>query len=193
VNKKIQMSALGALVVCLVLILSGCETSTKQTTSIDSKLVGTWQGSVALSSFPGRGNSTLTQITFTGSTAALTTMNDFGTRTMNCTYTTSTGSLVLTPQYRQGFGPRQFNSTQPPGNWSGPGNGTRPNWNNSNGSRPPYNGTSPGNWSGWQNRSWPGNRTQPGARGSMELTFTYRVDENGALLYLDNAVFTRVS
>jgi hypothetical protein len=188
VNKKIQMSALGALVVCLVLILSGCETSTKQISSVDSKLVGTWQGSIALSSFSGRGNSTLTQITFMGSTAALTTMNDLGTRTMNYTYTTSAGSLVLTPQYRQGVGPRQFNGTQPPGNWSWPGNGTRPPYN---GTWP--NGTSPGNWSGWQNRSGQNNRTQPGTRVSMEMTFTYRFDETGSLLYLNNAMFTRAS
>jgi len=188
VNKKALAGILGALVVCLVVSLSGCETSTNKASSVDSRLVGTWQGSVALSSFSGRGNSTLIQITFTGSKAVLTTESDFGTRTMNATYQISGGSLVLEPQFTRDFGGRQpfngtipTNGTGPSGNGTGPYNGTRPNWNDSNRSWP-------------RNGTWLGNETQlPGSRPQSTMTFTYRFNEGDTVLYLDNAVFTKVS
>ncbi len=177
-NKRILVGVLGALMVCLVVSLSGC-TSTNQTSSVDSRLVGTWQGSVALSSYSGKGNSTLTQITFTGSKAVLTTDSDFGTRTMNATYQISAGSLVLEPQFTHDFGGQQpplNNGTGPSGNWT---NRTRPNWNGSNRSWSP-NGT-------WNGMPPQGNMPQ------MAMTFTYRFNEGDTVLYLNNVAFTKVS
>ena len=181
-------------------LLSGCESSPKQAANnVDSRLAGTWQGSLAMSIMMGRGNSTITQIEFSGSTAILTIASDYESRQMNYTVNTSSGSLVLRPEFRGGFNHRPYNGTQPQWNGTWPGNGTQPDMNGTNGSRYPYNGTWPNNgsrpWNESQgpNGTWPGNRSRnPGGRNFGEMTFTYRFDENG-VLYLDEIPFTKIA
>jgi hypothetical protein len=193
VNKQVEIGLLFSIVAVLVLGLSGCETISNQASG-KSDLLGTWQGSAPFSLMMNRGNSTITQITFTNGMAELTVVNDFGTRFMNCSYTASSGVLTLTPKYD--FGRPGFNASEPPGNWSYPMNGTRPNWNGTNGSRPPFNGSSnrsrpSGDWSGWQNGTAPGNGSWPGRQQQL-ISFNYRFDDLG-VLYLDSSMFTKVS
>lgn len=187
-NKKISLGVFGVTAVVLMLALSGCETSTSSGNTA-AKLEGTWQGSLQVQSM-GRVNTTLTQISFTGNTAVMTLSSDMGTRTMNCSYTVTSDSLVLQPQFGRGFGRYGNGSTlgnwsrppgnwsRPPGNWSGPGNMTRPDWNNSNWSRP-------------QNGTWPGNGTRGPGNQQRSWTFVYRFEDTR--LYLDSVVFTKVS
>lgn len=183
-NKRLLIGILGSICVCMLLVLSGCETTTTPSASgAGAKLQGTWQGSLPLSM--GRENSTLTQVTFSGSTATLMLASDFGTRTMNYTYNCSADSLVLQPVFGQGFG-RQWNGsmpsngTRPPGNGTWPGNGTRPDWNGSNWTRPPGNET------------WPGNGSMPPRDRQFSMTFSYSL-EGDTVLYLDSVPFTKVS
>ena len=112
--------------------------------------------------------------------ATMTVASEFGTRTMNATYNVSGGSLVLKPEVSRNFGGRQpFNGTY---------NGTRPYGNGTyNGTRPYGNGTRP-----YGNGTYNGTR-QPFNRSQMTMTLTYRFDESGTVLYLNNVAFTKVS
>jgi len=168
---------LGTVIICLALGLSGCDTTTQSASGADARLQGTWQGSLPLS-MNGGGNSTLTKISFTDGNAVLTIVSDFGTRTMNATYQTSSGSLVLRLQFGQGFDRQGFNGSMLP-----------------NGTRPPFNGSWPVNGTGPGNGTRPdGNGSQPpGSQQQETMTFTYRVDDGNQFLYLDNAAFSKVS
>jgi hypothetical protein len=170
--------------------LSGC-TDTKNTdNSLNSKFIGTWTGSVEVSTFGGPmgGNSTFTKLTFMQDIVAATITNDRGTNTMNYTYTINGNNLILEPTFSGGFIPgRQSNGTQPYfNNTMPPSNNTRP-FNNtmppSNGTRPPFNNT----WSP-NGQQPPGGQQSP----SISLSFSYSFDENYTFLYLDGSKFIKI-
>ena len=163
--------------------LSGCTSTSNQNTNSSGntdKFLGTWTGSVQMSAFGGRSNTSLTKTTFTDTIAQVSLSSGQGSFTMNYTYTVDANTLVLTPSFsgRGGFPGRQ------PYNGSYGRNGTRP-WN---GTRPPMNGTSPRNWTRPENGTgFPPGGQQP----SMSLSFTYRFNTEYTFLYLNDSQFTK--
>ena len=166
--------------ISLVVCLSGC-TSNQNTNGNGNIFSGTWVGNVDMSLSGGRGNTSVTQIIFTGSNAEMTLNSDQGSFITNYTFTTNGNTMILEPKFndRGGF----------PGQPSQ--NGTRP-WNDT--SRPPtnetwpINGTRPGNWTRPENGTWnPG-----GGRPSLSISFTYSVNEDGTVLYLNGTEFRKV-
>jgi hypothetical protein len=164
--------------------LSGC-TSNQNTTP--NHLVGIWAGSVEMPMGGGRGNTSISQLSFTDTSVQLTMESKMGTWTMEYTYSINGNTLVLQPSFSGGGpfprGPSQNgtqpwnNNTRPPGNWSGPSNGTGP-----------YNGSWPSNW------TQPNNGTrQPGnGRPSMSITFEYYTNEDYTIISLNGAQFTKI-
>jgi hypothetical protein len=175
------VSSLFFLVVCY----SGC-TSNQNINKNENILSGTWVGNVPMTQFGRTGNATVSKITFSGNTVEMTINTGQRTFTTNYTYIINGSSLVFEPQFngRSGFpGGQLYNGTRP-GNW------TRPPTNNTgsiNGTHP-YNGTRPGNW------TRPGNGTgNPGSgRPAMSISFTYSVNEDHTVLYLNGAAFNKV-
>ena len=106
---------------------------------------------------------------------------------MNYTFTVNGNTLVLQPTFSNigGFpgqlpqnGTRPWNDTaRPPMNDTWPINGSRPE-----------NGTQPGNWTRPENGTWnPGGGQQP-----MSMSFTYSLNEERTILYLNGAEFRKV-
>jgi hypothetical protein len=172
----------GSAVILTAVLFSGCtDTQEINQNSNVGKFIGTWNGDLEISSFGGRNNGHITQLTFMGDIVYATLTSDREEYAMNYTYTIDGNNLVLQPKFdgRGGFGGRQsFNGTLP---W----NNTQP-WN---GTRPPINGT------------WPSNGTQPpngwrqqppsGERPSMSMSFVYSFNEAYDVLYLDGSQFKK--
>jgi hypothetical protein len=169
----------------LVVCFSGC-TSNQSTNQNENFFTGTWIGNVPMPLFGRNGNASISRITFSGNTVEMTVSSEQTTFTTNYTYTINGAALILEPQFnaRGGFpGQQPFNGTRP-GNW------TRPLVNESwpiNGTYP-YNSTRPGNWTRPVNGTW-----NPGmGRPSMSVSFTYSVNEDHTVLYLNGAEFRRI-
>jgi hypothetical protein len=190
----VQLGALSVVLFLAMVSLSGCtttRTADQSTIRATNNLIGTWAGNVEVP-MGASNNTPVSQLTFQDSTVKVAFLNERGTFTMNYTYSVSGETLVLQPAFpgRGGLGGSQpFNGTRP---WNGTGqwNGTRPPGNETwspNGTRP-YNGSWPSNW------TRPGNGTQfPGnGRSSMEISFTYYLDEQNNILFLNGSPFTKV-
>jgi hypothetical protein len=117
----------------------------------------------------------------------LTLNSDQGSFITNYTFTTNGNTMILEPKFndRGGFpgqpsqnGTRPWNDTsRPPTNETWPINGTRPD-----------NNSRPSNWTRPENGTWnPG-----GGRLSLSISFTYSVNEDGTVLYLNGAEFRKV-
>lgn len=171
----------------------GC-TSNENTNQQETQLSGIWTGNVDMSAF-GRENTSVIQLTFTGSNAELTLKDTQGSFTMSYTYTITGDTLKLTSAFDN---PSEFPG-QPPQNeshsWNDtmqpPINGTWP----INGTRPPLNET----WS-MNSTTGPGNRTRPengtwnpnvGPQ-TMPISFTFNFSDDRAVLYLNGAEFRKV-
>jgi hypothetical protein len=172
--------------ISLVVCFSGC-TSNQNTNGNGNIFSGTWVGNVDMSLSGGRGNTSVTQIIFTGSNAGMTLNSDQGSFITNYTFTTNGNTMILEPKFndRGGFpgqpsqnGTRPWNDTsRPPTNETWPINGTRPD-----------NNSRPSNWTRPENGTWnPG-----GGRLSLSISFTYSVNEDGTVLYLNGAEFRKV-
>jgi hypothetical protein len=172
--------------IVILVSLCGC-TSNQNTNETKTQLSGTWAGNVEIPMSGGITNASVTQITFTTNTAELTLKNTQGSSTMNYTFTINGNTLVLQPTFSdiRGF------PGQPPQNGTRPWNDTtRPPMNETwltNGTRP-ENGTRPGNWTRPENGTWnPGGGQQP-----MSMSFTYSLNEEHTVLYLNGAEFRKV-
>jgi hypothetical protein len=169
----------------LIVCFSGC-TSNQNTNENENTFSGTWVGIVQMPLFGRYGNVSVSKITFSGNIAELTLNSGQGTFTENYTYSISGATLVLNPQFngRDGFPGRQPNNSTVPGNWTRPpSNETWP----TNGTRP-YNSTRPGNWTRPENGTWNPGGGQP----SMSISFTYSVNEDYTVLYLNGAEFRKI-
>jgi hypothetical protein len=169
----------------LVVCFSGC-TSNQNTNGNENVFSGTWVGTVEMPLFGRNGNASASEITFSGNAMEMTLNSEQGTFTTTYTYSINGATLVLQPQFngRGGFPGPQPNNSTPQGNW------TRPPTNETwpiNETRP-YNGTRPGNWTRPENRTWnPG-----GGRPSLSISFTYSINEDRTVLYLNGAEFRKV-
>jgi ABC-type uncharacterized transport system YnjBCD ATPase subunit len=126
-------------------------------------------------------NTSVSQITFSSNTTKLTLKRTQGSSTMNCTFTLNGNTLVLQLTFSNmgGFPGQPLQ------------NGTRP-WNDT--VRPPMNETCPinhtrpGNWTRPDNGTWnPGGRQRP-----MSISFTYSLNEEHTVLYLNGVEFRKV-
>jgi len=184
-EKHIQILVIVSSFIFLVVSFSGC-TSNQSTNETDTQLGGTWVGNVQMPLFGRNGNASVSEITFSGNAMEMTLNSEQGTFTTTYTYSINGATLVLQPQFngRGGFPGPQPNNSTPQGNW------TRPPTNETgsiNGTRP-YNGTRPGNWTRPENVTGnPGGR-QP----SMSISFTYSVNGDHTILYLNGAAFNKV-
>ena len=167
------------------LYLSGCTDTQNNDNSINSKFIGTWTGSVEVSTFGGPmgGNSTFTKLTFMQDIVVATISNERGINIMNFTYFVNGNNLILEPSFSGGgvmLDRQPFNNTQPSfNNTMPPPNGTRP-FNNT---RPSFNST------------WPSDGQQPPssqASPSMSVSFSYSFDENYTVLYLKGSKFIKI-
>jgi hypothetical protein len=180
-------------VIVILVSLCGC-TSNQNTNKTETQLSGTWIGNVEMSGF-GRGeNTSISQLKFMSNTAELTLENAQGSFIMNYTFTVNENSLVLQPIFsdRGGFpgqpsqnGTFPWNdTTRPPMNETWPINGTRPPMNETW----PTNGTRPGNWTRTENGTRnPGGRQQP-----MSISFSYSLNEEHTILYLNGVEFRKL-
>ena len=177
----------------ILVSLSGC-TSNQNTKETKTQLSGTWVGNVEIPTSGGMMNTSVTQITFTSNTAELTLKNTQGSFTMNYTFTANGNTLVLQPTFSdiRGYpgqppqnGTRPWNdTTRPPMNGTWPTNSTPPSMNRTI----PPNGTRPGNFTRPENGTWnPGGGQQP-----MSMSFTYSLNEEHTVLYLNGAEFRKV-
>jgi len=197
-QRKTSVHVLATSVVLFLALvsLSGCtttQTANQNTIGNINKLTGTWTGNVEMSMVREGNNTSISQLIFNDTRVEATLLSERGSYTMNYTYVVDGETLVLHPDFTSGGGPyggrQPYNGTQP-WNETGQWNGTRPPGNStwpSNGTRP-YNGSWPSNW------TRPGNGTQsPGNRRSfMEISFTYSLDEQHNILYLNGSPFTKV-
>jgi hypothetical protein len=170
--------------------ISGCtsiQNKNQNTNEASTQLSGTWAGSMEMPMSNGRGNTSISQITFMGNTAKITLESTLGSFTMNYTFTMNGNTLVLEPNLS--------NRGEFPGRI--PQNGTRP-WNGT--ARPPmnetwpvnsthlYNGTRPSNWTQPENGTWnPG-----GGQRSLSVSFSFSMNEDHTLLFLNGAEFRKV-
>jgi hypothetical protein len=163
----------------LVVCFSGC-TSNQNSNENENIFSGTWVGNIQMPLFGRTGNVTISKIMFSGITVEMTLNSEQGTFTANYTYSINGSTLVLEPQ----FNDRGVFPGRPPNNSTSPGNWTRPPMNETW----PINGTRPGNWTRPENGTWnPG-----GARPSMSISFTYSVNEDYTVLYLNGAEFRKI-
>lgn len=172
INK--QMLVIGIVIFLAVVSLSGCTTNqnTGSTTSnVLEKFIGTWTGNKETSMLGGRGNVSITQLTFTENITEETLTSNERTFTMNYTYSVQGNKLILEPKFTGGgrFSggqsynrTRQYNVTRPNGTW----NSTR---------LPPGSGQPSG-----------------GQRPSMSISFDYSFNEGYTVLYLDGSQFTKI-
>jgi len=174
-----QAFAIGIIIFLTIVGLSGC-VSNQNSNGNDNKFFGTWTGNKEISMFGGRGNNSISKLTFADTLVVVTLSSDRGTYSMNYSYTVNGNTLVLEPQFMSGgqFGRQPFN-----GSWQR--NGTRP-----------FNGTRP------DNGSWPPNSTRPpfnnsqqpqgdGQRPSLSLSFNYSFNDRYDILYLDESQFVK--
>ena len=192
-EKYAQVLGVTVGIIVILVSLCGC-TSNQNTNETKTQLSGTWVGTVEIPMSGGMMNTSLTQITFTSNTAELTLKNTQRSSTMNYTFTVNGNTLVLQPTFNNmgGFpgqppqnGTRPWNDTaRPPMNGTFPTNGTRPPMNGTL----PLNSTRPGNFTRPENGTWnPGGGQQP-----MSMSFTYSLNEEHTLLYLNGAEFRKV-
>ncbi len=186
---------LGVTVGFIVILVSLCGcTSNQNTNETKTQLSGTWVGNVEIPMSGGRMNTSVTQITFMSNTAELTLKRTQGAFTMNYSFIVNGNTLVLQPTFSnidgflgqppQNGTPPWNNDTQHPMNNTWPTNGTRPPMNNTW----PINGTRPGNWTRPGNGTWnPGGGQQP-----VSMSFTYSLNEEQTILYLNGAAFRKV-
>jgi hypothetical protein len=201
IQEKHTQVLLAVTIGLLVILVNVCGCTSKQNTNETAiQLSGTWVGNVEIPMSGGIMNASVSQITFTSTTSELTLNSIQGSFTMNCTYTMNGNTLVLQPTFRNIGGflgqppqngiPPGDNATRPPMNDTWPTNGTRPPVNDTwpmNGTRP-GNGTQPGNWTRLGNGTWnPG-----GGQLLMPLSFTYTLNEEQTVLYLNGAEFRKV-
>ena len=172
-----QMITMSIVIFLAVVSLSGCVTD-QNTGGGVGKFIGSWTGDMQTSLLGGRGNTSITQLTFTENVVKATLESDQGTLSMNYTYKVENNKLVLEPQFLGGRG-------LPGGQ---PFNGTRPPWNDT---QPPNNST------------WPPNGTQPPFNGSgqppddrqrpsMSMSFEYSFNEQKSILYLNGFPFNKM-
>jgi ABC-type Fe3+-hydroxamate transport system substrate-binding protein len=178
------------MILFILVNLSGCTTNQNENQNPNENVntfLGTWVGTLQMPMFGGRGNTSISQITFTSDQAEVILTSDGRTFSMNYTYTTNGDSLILTPTMtdRAGFpGGQPFNGTippngtRPPGNWTWLPNGTQPQGNGSW----PQNGTNPFN----------GTRPPGENRQSMTVSFRYTFDKDARVLFLNTVQFTKV-
>ncbi len=185
-EKHIQaLLGITAVFIVILVSISGC-TSNQNTNETITQLSGTWMGNVEMSMFGSGGNASVSQITFTSNTAELTMDSSQRSFTINYTYIVNGNTIVLKPK----FGNRGGFPGQPPQNGTFPWNNTtRPPMNETwpNGTQP-SNWSRPGNWTGPMNRTGNPGGTQP----SMSITFTYSVNEDHTVLYLNGAEFRKI-
>jgi len=178
-EKSIKALVVVSSFIFLVVCFSGC-TSNQNINENENILTGTWAGAVQMPMFGRTGNVTVSKIAFSGNTTELTLTTQQGTFTTNYTYAINGATLVFTPRFngRGGFpGGQQYNRTRLPGNWTGqPTNDTRSNETH------PYNNSRLGNRTGY-----PG-----GGQPVMSVSFTYSVNEDQTILYLNGAEFRKV-
>ena len=177
----------------ILVSLCGC-TSNQNTNKTKTQLSGTWVGIVEIPMSGGMMNTSVTQITFTSNTAFLTLKSTQGSSIMNCTFTTNGNTLVLQPTVSNmgGFpgqppqnGTRPWNdTTRPPMNGTWPINGTHPPMNETWST----NGTRPSNWTRPENGTW----NPDGGQQPMSMSFTYSLNEEQTILYLNGTVFRKV-
>jgi len=180
-------------IIVILVSLCGC-TSNQNTNETKTQLSGTWVGTVEIPMSGGMMNTSLTQITFTSNTAELTLKNTQRSSTMNYTFTVNGNTLVLQPTFSNigGFpgqppqnGTRLWNDTaRPPMNGTFPTNGTRPPMNGTL----PLNSTRPGNFTRPENGTW----NLIGGQQPMSMSFTYSLNEEHTVLYLNGAEFRKV-
>ena len=194
-NQEKYAQILGVTVGIIVILVSLCGcTSNQNTNETKTQLSGTWVGNVEIPMSDGKMNTSVTQITFTSNTAKLTLKRTQGSFTMNYTFTVNGNTLVLQPTFSNigGFpgqppqnGTRPWNDTiRPPMNETWPTNSTRPPMNDTW----PINGTRPGNWTRPGNGTWnPG-----GEQLTVSMSFTYSLNEEQTILYLNGAEFRKV-
>jgi hypothetical protein len=190
------MLSISSILFISVFSLSGCtsnQAANKNTSGVVNSLVGTWVGTAEISMFGGGNTTSISQISFTTTTAKLTVDGKQGPSLVNCTYTVNGNTIVLQPTFnnRGGFpGGQPFNGTFPVNGTRPPGNGTWPPEGSfpDNGSLPP-NGTRPPG-----NGSFPGNGTQPpeNQRLSASISLTYRFTDDETILFLNESEFTRI-
>jgi hypothetical protein len=184
-EKYIQALVIASSFFFLIVCFSGC-TSNQNINKNENIFSGTWVGNVQMAQFGRTGNATVSKLTFSGNTVEVTVNTGQRTFATNYTYIINGSSLVFEPQFngRGGFpGGQPYNGTRP-GNW------TRPPTNGTgliNGTRP-YNGTRPGNWTRPEN----GTGNPAGGRLSMSIFFTYSVNEDHTILYLNGAEFRKI-
>lgn len=179
-----------ALLLCTILLLfivwlSGC-TSNQTTTEKENFLSGTWVGKLETSLFGRNENMSISMITFSEDTVEITLHSTQSTFTMNYIYSTQGTILTLEPKFneRGGFpGQQPFNGSRP-GNW------TRPPGNETdliNGTFP-FNGTRPMNGTRPENGSWDPLNRHP----SMTVSFSFSINEDDTILYLNGAEFRKI-
>jgi len=187
---SVQVLATSVVLFLALVSLSGCtttQTANQNTIGNINKLTGTWTGNVEMSMVRGGNNTSISQLIFNDTRVEATLLNERGSYTMNYTYVVDGETLLLHPDFTSRGGP--YGGRQPL-------NDTRP-WNGTvqwNGTRPTGNGTWP------PNGTWPSNGTRPGngtwspgnGRPSMEISFTYYLDEQNFILYLNGSPFTKV-
>jgi hypothetical protein len=194
-KQKKYAQAFGVIVGCIVILVSLCGcTSNQNTNETKTQLSGTWVGTVEIPMSGGMMNTSLNQITFTSNTAELTLKNTQRSSTMNYTFTVNGTTLVLQPTFSNmgGFpgqppqnGTRPWNDTaRPPMNGTFPTNGTRPPMNGTL----PLNSTRPGNFTRPENGTW----NPIGGQQPMSMSFTYSLNEEHTVLYLNGAEFRKV-
>ena len=186
-QEKYSLALLGITVALffVLVIICGC-TSNQKTNETRTQLSGTWVGNVDMPLFGRSGNASVSMLVFSGNSVEMTLNSEQGTFTANYSYSLNGLTLVLEPQFngRDGFPGRQLNNSTVPGNWTRPpSNETWP----TNGTHP-YNATRPGNWTRPENGTWnPGGGQQP-----MPMSFTYSLNEERTILYLNGAEFRKV-
>ncbi|HWR27177.1 MAG TPA: hypothetical protein VN377_01945 [Candidatus Thermoplasmatota archaeon] len=184
-NKYAQALATAFVFIFLMVCFSGC-TSNQNVNGNGNIFSGTWVGNVEMSLFGRSGNTSVSKIAFSGNTVELTVNTEQGTFTTNYTYSINGSTFILEPQFngRGGFPGRQpYNGTHS-GNW------TRPSANETW----PINGTMPDNSTQSSNWTRPGNGTwNPGnERPSMSISFTFSVNEDHTVIYLNGAEFRKI-
>jgi hypothetical protein len=187
-QEKHALALLGVTVGFIVILvsISGC-TSNQNTNETKTQLSGTWIGDVDMPAFGEGENTSISQLKFTGNTAELTLENMQGSSIMNFTFTVNGNTLVLEPTFSDigGFpgqppqnGTLQWNNTsRPPMNETWPNNSTRPD-----------NRTRPSNWTRPENGTW----NLRGGRPSPSISFTYSLNEEHTVLFLNGAEFWKI-
>jgi|WetSurMetagenome_2_1015567.scaffolds.fasta_scaffold496581_1 hypothetical protein len=171
--------------ILIIVNISGC-TSNQNTRENENILSGTWTGNVEIPLFRINGNASVSKIKFSGSTAEMSVESGQGTFMMNYSYSINGSTLVFVPKFngRVGVPGRQSNNSTQPGNWTrAPGNETGP----INGTHH-FNGSGPENWTRTEN----GTGNLGGGRPSMSISFTYSLNEEHTVLYLNGSPFNKV-